>query len=170
MLIPLLKILNMKYLTTILFYSCFFLSCDGEKPPEPNRSKIDLETCKADDNRIQTTDPDIDSISHQKNVVEFDKALIHGWWKPGPHNGFPVYKGYYFGEDGSYIQDQTNHNLGIGTAKWEWSDETKVVISKPYGFSDDGSLKIRELTQHVLITHVLTLIRMPEEEISPVFN
>jgi len=58
-----------------------------------------------------------------------DQSKIHGWWYRNANTSTVSYKAYYFGEDGEYIQDQSNLGMGQGVGTWEWTGDSEVTIT-----------------------------------------
>jgi len=61
------------------------------------------------------------------------QSKIYGWWYPNANTTSVSYKAYYFGEDGSYIQDQSRFNLGNGLGTYKWTAANKITMTPTPG-------------------------------------
>ncbi|QEE50167.1 hypothetical protein FUA48_11435 [Flavobacterium alkalisoli] len=61
-----------------------------------------------------------------------NQSFIYGTWYPNPDNPLD-YASKYFGEDGVYIQDQSNFGLGQGVGQWEWVDDHTLKVTPVSG-------------------------------------
>lgn len=61
-----------------------------------------------------------------------NQNFIYGTWYPNPDNPLD-YASKYFGEDGVYIQDQSNFGLGQGVGQWEWVDDHTLKVTPVSG-------------------------------------
>ena len=85
-----------------------------------------------------------------------DKSKIHGWWYKNANTSTISYKAYYFGEDGEYIQDQSNLGMGQGTGTWEWTADDEVTITPAQGGGIMGGVatgKVLLLTNDSLVLY-----------------
>lgn len=95
-----------------------------------------------------------DDSSDTVNNSEINQSFIYGTWYPNPDN--PVdYASKYFGEDGIYIQDQSNFGLGEGVGQWEWVDDHTIRVTPVSGVANTQPVEteIFKLTADSLVMH-----------------
>ncbi|RZK04417.1 MAG: hypothetical protein EOO46_16610 [Flavobacterium sp.] len=90
------------------------------------------------------------------STAGIDQSKIHGWWYRNANTSTISYNAYYFGEDGEYIQDQSNLGMGQGVGTWEWTGADEVTITPAANGGIAGGVavgKVLLLTNDSLVLH-----------------